>query len=32
MALPTRLVKKANHGKRPCSSKRQKRKRIKTRR
>ena len=32
MAVNRRLVKKANHGKRPCSPKRQKRRRIKTRR
>jgi len=30
MAVNKRLVKKANHGKRPCSPKRQKTKRIKT--
>ncbi len=32
MALPKRLIKKANHGKRPCCPKRQKKKRIVTRR
>jgi hypothetical protein len=32
MAVNRRLVKKANHGKRPCSNSRQKKKRISTRR
>lgn len=32
MAVNRRLVKKANHGKRPCSPKRQQKKRINTRR
>ena len=31
MAVNRRLVKKANHGKRPCSPKRQQKKRIITR-
>jgi hypothetical protein len=30
MAVNRRLVKKANHGKRPCSNRRQQTKRIKT--
>ena len=30
MAITRRLVKKANHGKRPCSNNRQKTRRIKT--
>lgn len=30
MAVNNRLVKKANHGKRPCSNNRQKKKRIRT--
>jgi hypothetical protein len=30
MARNSKLVKKANHGKRPCSAKRQQRKRIRT--
>jgi hypothetical protein len=30
MAVNTRLVKKANHGKRPCSNRRQKKRRIRT--
>ena len=30
MAVNRRLVKKANHGKRPCSPKRQKKSRIRT--
>jgi len=32
MAVNNRLVKKANHGKRPCSNARQRKRRIKTRR